>query len=370
MSAKRSNPHATDAAATPDQAALWVARRDRGLTPAEQDEYLRWLTADPRRAEIMLQHAAAFERMMQLYEWQPGQSAEANPDLFAPPKRRWRLPWRTALAAAAALAVAGMLYWGQSASPAPLASHRTLLRVNERQALPDGSVVELKDGSTLALAFSPHERRVRLTGEAHFAVAKSDVPFVVQAGGVAVRAVGTAFNVRAEAEQVDVLVTEGRVLVSRTETPAAPVPASPAPSGSAALPRPAAGGSGTATGVRAAAPTPPGTLLVAGQRAVVAAMADAAPSVRSVSAAEMETVLEWKIPRLQFFETPLAVAIEEFNRRNRLQLVLGQRKLAGVPIGGTFRIDNVEGFVRLLEITLDIRAVRRGDYELVLTREQ
>ncbi len=32
---------------TPDeQAADWLIRRDRGLTPAEQDAYLQWLAAD------------------------------------------------------------------------------------------------------------------------------------------------------------------------------------------------------------------------------------------------------------------------------------------------------------------------------------
>jgi ferric-dicitrate binding protein FerR (iron transport regulator) len=39
-------------------------------------------------------------------------------------------------------------------------------------------------------------------------------------------------------------------------------------------------------------------------------------------------------------------------------------------IGGTFRPDNVEGFVRLLETTLDVRSDRRGDHETVLRRRR
>ena len=63
--------------------------------------------------------------------------------------------------------------------------------------LPDGSIVELNTSSTAAIAFSPAERRVRLTqGEGHFSVAKdAGRPFVVEARGLAVRAVGTMFNV-------------------------------------------------------------------------------------------------------------------------------------------------------------------------------
>ena len=30
-----------------DVAAAWVMRQDRGLSPAEQDEFLQWLAADP-----------------------------------------------------------------------------------------------------------------------------------------------------------------------------------------------------------------------------------------------------------------------------------------------------------------------------------
>jgi transmembrane sensor len=94
-----------------------------------------------------------------------------------------------------------------------VAAHKSYLHVNERLALPDGSRVELKDGSEVVVQYSASERRVKLTGgEAHFTVWKDKTrPFIVNAAGVEVRAVGTAFNVRLEAKSVEVLVTEGRV---------------------------------------------------------------------------------------------------------------------------------------------------------------
>lgn len=345
MSATRDKSPESQPEAIVEQASLWLAKRDRGLTAAEQDEYLRWLSADPLHAEVIQQHTAALERMMKLYEWQPGQSSEANPDLFSPPRRqRGWFGWRSGLAVAAALVV-GLFVWQQRTSP-PASGHATVavLRASDQQTLPDGSIVELKDGSRIAVAFTGQERRVTLTGEAHFTVAKKDIPFVVQVGVVAIRAVGTAFNVRATLGEVDVLVTEGRVAV-------------------AALADEPDGWSASATPAASLE-----TFLVAGQQAIVTAAAET--RVRNMTAEEMEAALAWKAPRLQFVETPLAVAIAEFNRRNRVQLSLGQRELAEIPIGGTFRIDNVDGFVRLLEITLDIRAVRRGTQELVLTRAQ
>ncbi|MSU73479.1 MAG: DUF4880 domain-containing protein [Opitutus sp.] len=320
------------------EAAQWLARRDRGLSPCEQDGYLQWLRQDPRHGEALGRHEATLRRMMRLGDWQPALSDDPNPDLFAP-RRRWQ--WLVAsFGAAAALLVAGALWWQGPGTDAPPPG-TSYVRVNERQALPDGSIVELKDGSQIAIEFSPTERRVRLTGgEAHFTVAKNpDRPFVVEAAGINVRAVGTIFNVRRDATAVDVLVTEGRVKV---ESPAAPMSAEGTPASEAPL-------------------------VSAGERAVVDLTAkNPVPRVIGVTAGEVKDTLAWQAPRLQFFETPLAVAVAEFNARNQMRLVLGSPELGAIPIGGTFRFDNVEGFLRLLEVTLDIRAERRNDHEIIL----
>jgi transmembrane sensor len=108
--------------------------------------------------------------------------------------------------------------------------------------------------------------------------------------------------------------------------------------------------------------------VVAGQRAVVNLSAAASPQVSNVAAPQIAEALDWRAPRLQFFETPLEVAIAEFNARNRTQLVIGQPALGSVPIGGTFRVDNVDGFVRLLKASLDIQAEPRAGNQIVLTR--
>ena len=87
-------PHAFDAHAADQQAADWLARRDRGLSGAEQDNYLEWLRQDARHAELIARHEATARRMQQLARWQPATSSEPNPDLFARPRRAW---WRRAV---------------------------------------------------------------------------------------------------------------------------------------------------------------------------------------------------------------------------------------------------------------------------------
>src|SRR6185312_8533669 len=87
----------------------------------------------------------------------------------------------------------------------------------ERKTLVDGSVVELRDTAEIAVDYAGPLRRVTLRrGEALFQVAKNPArPFVVKAGGLEVRAVGTAFSVQIDGAAVDVLVTEGRVSVNQ-----------------------------------------------------------------------------------------------------------------------------------------------------------
>jgi transmembrane sensor len=60
--------------------------------------------------------------------------------------------------------------------------------------------------------------------------------------------------------------------------------------------------------------------------------------------------------------------VAEFNRHNRQQISIADPEIARAPIGGTFRVDNVEGFVGLLEITLGLEAERRSDGTVRLKR--
>ncbi len=338
-------------------AGRWLARCDRGLTAAEQDAFLQWRRADPRHAAAFARQAAALSRLMQLGEWQPLLAVEPNPDLFAPAAApRGRSPRAGWIAAMAALLVLGLFV--ASTRPRPPAPGATpgasYLRVNERQVLADGSLVELKDGSRIEVHYSASQRRVTLSGgEAHFSVARDpDRPFVVDALGVAVQAVGTAFNVRIDANEVEVLVTEGRVQIGPegVAKEAAAPPATAAP--------------GTATAA---------TLVAAGHRLVVPLAPAAAPPVPlAASADEINATLGWQKPRLHFHDTPLADAVAEFNRHGAggpaRRIFLGDPALGTLCIGGIFRVDNVDGFVRLLEYTFDLRAVERVPGEIVLQR--
>jgi transmembrane sensor len=76
--------------------------------------------------------------------------------------------------------------------------------------LADGSGVDLNKGSQLVYpeTFNTSQRNVKLKGEAFFNVAPNkQVPFVIDAGLVSVKVVGTSFNVKANAQSNTVAVT-------------------------------------------------------------------------------------------------------------------------------------------------------------------
>lgn len=81
--------------------------------------------------------------------------------------------------------------------------------------LPDGSKAWVNAGSTLSYpSVFGSERRVALSGEACFEVAKGERPFIVSTGKVDVRALGTQFNVFSyPGEELSVSLLEGSVRV-------------------------------------------------------------------------------------------------------------------------------------------------------------
>ena len=98
--------------------------------------------------------------------------------------------------------------------------------------LEDSTEVWLNSESTLSYpeVFSPTERRVRVTGEAYFAV-RPDAkrPFYVETDEQVVRVYGTTFNVRAYADDPYIYTTleHGSISIRRSESPSGEVRMSP-----------------------------------------------------------------------------------------------------------------------------------------------
>lgn len=334
----------------------WLTQRAEGFSAAQKRDFERWCRADPRHAVVVarLEAACALLEKMPLVraELQPVVEFPVKPRVLAPVKKFPVLRAVCAMAAAVALAAAGWWQWTRLQPSAQI--HATSAGGYERVVLADGSVVELNAYTEVRADFAPQERRVALLrGEAHFTVAPDTArPFIVSARGVAVRAVGTAFNVRLASAAVEVLVTEGKVAVSevgssRSERDNRNGP--PAHSGPTLL------GANERTSIAFAPP-----------KSAVPIPSVPAPVVEKITSDALREALSWQERKLVFSETPLRDVVAQFNRRNRLQLVLGDTAVAERPVGGTFAADNVEGFVRLLEGSGTIAVERRDEMTVVL----
>ncbi len=335
------------------EATNWVVRKSRGLSEAEEIEYRNWLAADPRHQDRIEAHAQTWSNMDGLSMFRAGSGeADVDPDLFAPvqtssSRRASRFaPLMAAAAAVAVVAVGAYLWRGGGTIDSPIyadKAERFETDSFERHFLADGSFIELKSDSEAAVHYTADTRRFTLLrGEAHFSVAKDPLrPFVVVAGETEIRAIGTAFNVRLNNEEVELLVTEGVVRLSQTVV-----------SGASA---------------NDASPELFSRELTASQRAVVKFdPAAPAPSIEKVSNDDIDELLAWKHEVLDFEETPLSRAVLEFNRRNLIQIEIADESLADLEIGASFRSDNIEGLVHMLEITAGAEADRSVEGKILL----
>lgn len=324
-------------------AAQWVVRRERGLTPDEAAEWTRWLGAEAR-------HAAAFHEAELAWSHLNAIPATlAHDTLRKAARHRWLrrgLVYTGSLAAAAALLFAAIGNWQRPVSAPPPAPAVTAAHEPRSLTLSDGTVVRLNTGGTLREAFTPGERHVFLSqGEAHFSVTKNPArPFIVHAGHIAVRAVGTAFNVSLRSAAVEVLVTEGVVKLS-TDT----------------------------GGPRASDTTArPLRLVNSGHLAVVALQPEnPVPGVvvTAVSEADMARSLAWHEPLMPLRGATLDEIIAQLSQRTGRRIVLADPALGQLRLGGRVRSDDLAGFTALLSSTLELEVETAPDGHLILRKK-
>lgn len=286
--------------------------------------------------------------------------ARAEDELLLEVARQVRRARRRRFATVSGLLVAVLVigaiwnFGARSGADPKLASHTATISQPKRQILPDQSTVELDSWAQIEVDYSISVRRIFLQrGVAHFDVRKESRPFVVQANGVAVRAVGTAFSVQVAAQQVEVVVTEGQVKLSRLGAPAnATKPTgAPEPQFTSAT-ADAMDGAGSAPVVRA------------GHRAIISST-QTTPQVDAVSDADVATLQAWRIPVLEFSRSSLVEVVTLMNRhasgRQRMEFVIADPELRTVKLSGFLRTDNHDGLVRLLENQFGIRAEISGN---------
>ncbi len=309
-----------------ETAAEWVARR-QSATFADNAEFQAWHDADTRHAGAFLRAEASWMLLDRAQVMTHGAASE-NPSLILP--SRSRMPAglittrRTLLTGAVAASVAGAIGVGYVLrNRLSFVTQRGELR---KVPLSDRSLAAINTDSEIDVAMTESLRHIQLVrGEAWFDVAKNpNAPFVVSAGDIRVRAVGTAFSVRRKTSGAEVLVTEGTVETWSMHTPDRR------------------------------------TRLSAGASAYVPESANAT-AVAAYTPDEVTRRLAWREREIVLREESLREAAADFNRYNDRQIVIADPKLNDARLVGGFSVDQPETFARAVHAALNVPVSIRED---------
>lgn len=291
-----------------DQAADWLVRRQNPeWSVRDQADFDFWLNASDG-------NKAAYWRLK--HSWDRADRIRAL-GLRSNTTRALFGKWIGGVAAAILVMIMGASYfvWPQFSAIHPVETRifQTAVGGHEQLILAEGSKVELNTGSSLRTAISGRGREVWLEkGEAYFEVTHApDHPFVVHAGDHKVTVLGTKFAVRRDNGKVVVSVVEGRVQLADDKE----------------------------------GHTSRLSILARGDRAVAQGNTTL---VSSQPVGQIENALSWRSGMLTFDATPLEDVAAEFNRYNRVQILIVDPQAKLIPVGGRFPASKAEAFTRLL----------------------
>lgn len=334
----------------------WAARLDRGrLSKAESLELRSWLEGRQDRHDELI-------RVVEM--WDDFRSLLANSDIDADEsfaaelseiseisersKRRGFLRRGAAVAASVGILISvsavGVDHFNYRQYTAQNATYSTIVGEQREISLPDQSVVVLNTSSSMVVQYKRGVREITLlSGEAHFNVAhKKNNAFLVKAGNGSVRAVGTAFSVKYDKSEVEVLVSDGDVVVNLLDSPDVFVNVSD---------------NSSASQLARTAEASVGDRVVFSEK------------IRSVTRVEpdrLETELFWRNGVLAFEDQPLHEVISEVSRYTEFEIAIVDANVRDLRVGGYFPVGKLESIFDSLRdgFGLSVEEVDEGVFHI------
>jgi len=314
-----------------DQAAAWIARLSSDChTENDLQDFSLWLAKEEA-------HKRAYDET--LNTWQTLEAVKHLPFEFPQPHQaiketpntRNTINWLIPTALAASLLVVTLLVSTLSFNTPTTSFFSTAIGQQKTITLDDGSTIVINTNTHLEVSLSKHLRNIHLySGEAYFVVAKDPSrPFIVKTCFSAVRALGTAFNIRCDRKKGMVTVTEGSVQVVDTNA---------AHDGAASK------------------------RVEKGQSINI----DETLGLSDPVIANNQRVNGWRKGEFIFENTPLTEVINEANRYSTSKILLGSPQLAQLPVTGRLELTDTLALVSALKVSLSLESITLQDNTIIL----
>lgn len=185
-------------------------------------------------------------------------------------------------------------------------------------SFPDGSTGILNENSQFAFPENfGMERNVSFIGEAYFDIMKSEKPFIIDAGGVDVKVLGTAFNLITNEDVVKLYVDRGLVAFSKD-------------------------------GVE--------TKVGAGHEAIF----NKKTGNVEIKDVPSLNIMSWRNGDFQFNNTPLKDALEDLSNYYDVEFKFSNEKLLSCRISASIKNKSIGEVLNLLESILDVKTKQKG----------
>lgn len=350
-----------------EQACEWIARIDRELQEEEQVALQQWLAASPLNQQELFEVAKLWDKMDALsrlsalfgaVELPHAQNDSHNSSQTSSHSARdGKRSFRTlamAASTAALLLLGGLLYRSEvlpmvnpSSSIASMqATYQTRVGENTTIELPDSSKLVLNTDSFVVVRYSAAARVIELQrGEINIDVAHdTSRPLSVIAGGKIIQAVGTAFNVDLRKDHVELIVTDGKVLVGSNpgdEPPAEQLLSKRLPQSSLAISK--------------------------GEWVDLDPKGQAPEQVQRMDAVELAASLSWRSGNLIFRGENLEDALAEISRYTDIEFELADdAKLKQIHVAGMFKTGDVNGLLEVFRSNFNISHERLSRDKILL----
>jgi len=338
-----------------DEACDWITKIDRKLSRRELNSLRNWLQLDKNNLTQFMEVAKIWDKSLEL-----NRLADIFPQetISQKPKSNWAKTIAASFVLVISISLVQVMdnltTGTEQLAVVETDSNRTLetkIGESHQYKLSDGSEIVLNTGTLAEVHFTPELRSIDLKkGEIHIDVAHDKSrPLQVKVGDKIIQAVGTAFNIQVKDQLIELIVTDGEVIVKeilslsfsdiqKSETDLNII---------------------NTTLTMTTKPINDTLMSVSkGEKIDLSMQGIVKEKVIKVQPIEIVASLSWRQGNLVFRGESLQEAMDEISRYSNIHIQLdNDPKLEKIQIAGMFKTGDIDGLLGMLKTNFDI------DYE-------